>query len=358
MTSKTNEEEFKLSKDLQVLIFQDPIELKLIPGEYNIAIISRVEDIKGHPGQYGQLQITNLRIIWFLQRIPMTNSSIGYNCIIHYRLNNSVQNTIGICETLCLRCKFKDKTFEFIYQAPKAQNSVFRFFETSLKNYQNSILYRDQKLRSSILNEGNLILLSNEQVIIQMNGVSNFSGEVAKIGNIIITNFRFIWFSEIVSNFNVSIPHILLSKLKLSETKRFGKCFFLKLFSNGTRFVYGFTISPEQKLIDFLKSFEKIRLSANNSPILTPLINNNLNINENYLKENNNNFKNEEFLLDNIDPTLYYLSPELNNINNSKFGLIFEKTLGLSIENIINNNSIQDKWNEASNTPLVTLDLL
>ena len=82
----------------------------------------------------------------------------------------------------------------------KSEQSVFRFLEIALKNYDSSPLFREQKLRSSLIKEGNLVLLENEQVMLEMDGIANFSGEVAKVGTAIVTNYRYVWYSEIVSN--------------------------------------------------------------------------------------------------------------------------------------------------------------
>jgi len=354
MNGENQEEDFVITTDSQIMLFTDTNKLKLIPGEFNVAVLSRVEDIKAHIGLFGQFQITNIRLVWFIQKIPYTNASIGYNTIVSYRISDTLQGGSGICETLFLRCKFLGKNYEFIFSASKASQSVFRFFEISLKNYQESTFYREQRLRSAILTENNLILLKNENVMLKVDGVSNFSGDVAKIGNCIVTNLRFIWFSEIVSNFNVSIPLVLLSKNKIIETKRFGKCFFLKVYSYGVKYVYGFTINPEQKLIDFVKAFENIRLSANNKPILTPA----LTITDAPLVIDSipNVTIEEDFSVADSDPSLVYLPAEGSTSSGSQ--IVFDKTIGLSLEALSSNTSLKDKWESASNTPLVAIDEL
>lgn len=347
----------RLTKDNCVQLFQDPKELKLIPGEKSVAILSRVEDVKAHPGQFGQGQITNIRFIWYIQGTPTVNTSIGYHTVVQYKINNFAQNVSGGTETLSIKAKQGAHMFEFIFSVSKANTSIFKFFEIALKNYENSSFYREQRLRSAIFNNGSLRLLQGEQVMLQLDGLSNFSNDVAKIGSATITNMRYVWSSEIVSNFNVSIPLIILPPFKLSESKRFGKCFYLKLYSGGVKFMYGFTLKPEERLIEFLKSAEKIRISAVSKPILTPPIRADMNAGSFEKFVVNKKEVEEEFKIDELDKSLLYL-PYDESAETPLQGITFNKQLGLSIEELPKNTSMTSKWVEASNTPLVAVDEL
>ena len=338
-----------LSKDAQVRMFQDPHEITMIPGETALALVARVEDVKVHPGEYGQLQITNIRLIWFFPRAANVNISIGYRAITSHTISSCVSNGANQTEVLLIRCQEGNKTYEFIFNAAKSEQSVFRFFEMALKNYEASPLLREQKLRSSLIREGNLVLLQDEQVMIHMDGVANFSGEVAKIGTAIVTNYRFVWYSEIVSNFNVSIPLILLPELKVIRSKRFGKCLYLKICSGGSNYMYGFTIQPEEKLVEFTNSLEKIRAGAARMPTLTPP----LKIQSKVVEQPPPIVDEDLELLDN-EPGLRYLP--CDTVAASDAAAVFDKALGLAIEALPEDETISEKWKKASESPLPDLE--
>lgn len=339
-----------IPKDAQVRLFQEPEEIQLIPGETSLALLTRVEDVKVHPGQYGQLQITNIRLIWYLPRMRSVNASIGYRTILNHTVSTSVPNGSAQTELLFIKCKEGTKTFEFIFGVAKSEQSVFRFLEIALKNYDSSPLLREQKLRSSLISEGHLVLLQGEQVMLELDGIANFSGEVAKVGTAIVTNYRYVWYSEIVSNFNVSIPLILLPELHITRSKRYGKSFYLKVNSNGSNYMYGFTLQPEDKLVQFAKSLEKIRQAAARMPVLTPPIA----IQKQVAPPPPVQVEEDLELLDN-DPSLRYLP--CDTVSAGEMGaIVFDKVLGLSIEALPENETISDRWKMASETPLADVD--
>ncbi|KAH0791801.1 bardet-Biedl syndrome 5 protein [Histomonas meleagridis] len=355
MQISPSDDEFEIPKDCQISMYQADEELTKVPGEYIYTLIVRVEDLKAHPGQYGQLQITNIRLIW---RIPHTvnNISIGYKTISNYSIKETVASGDGVTESLTLHCMVGHKVYEFIFCVSKSTPSNFRFFETAYQNYINSTLLREQRLRSSIIKDGKLILLINEQVILRLDGISNFAGLQAKSGTAIVTNLRFIWYSEIVSNFNVSIPLILLPELSTHRSKRFGRALYLKLRSNGDRFMYGFTYQPEEGLVKFTNTFEKVRLAAMRHPMLTPLLKleekvvNTENVNANDVEEDTNVLE--------VDNALMYVPIDLIDDNAEKGKIVFDKTIGLAIEELPKGCTLESRWVEASNTPLVGIDEL
>ena len=109
-----------LPKDFQVRLFQNPIELRLIPGEVIHTLISRVEDSKAHPGQYGQIQITNIRLIWYMPHTSNINISIGYHAIQGARITEGSQVGIGRSESLFIRCRESTQLYEFVFVLQKA----------------------------------------------------------------------------------------------------------------------------------------------------------------------------------------------------------------------------------------------
>jgi hypothetical protein len=337
-------------KDARISLFEDPLTTRLVAGEFSLAIVTRVEDIKVHPGQAGQLQITNIRLIWFLPRSPNVNASIGYRTIQTSSVSNSVQSGASLTEVLFLKCKEGYATYEFIFGAARSDPSVFRFFTIAYENYVNSSVLREQKLRSSIVLDGNVALLPDEQVMLTLDGLSNFAGETAKVGKAIVTNFRFVWYSGIVSNFNVSIPLILLPPLKSTRSARYGRALYLKFNSGHSNFLYGFTISPEEKLKDFTRNFEKIRQAAIRMPRLTPP----LDAKQRVVRVHEIQAE-EDLVIVDPNPAVRYLPCDL--VGRAQGGaVVFDKSLGLAIESLPEGETLSERWRTASTTPLVGID--
>lgn len=71
-------------------------------------------------------------------------------------------------------------------------------------------MYRDIKLRGSLVKDDSLILLPEEMIFEQVNGVWNLSGEQGHLGCLIITNIRVVWFANLANNFNVSLPYLMI----------------------------------------------------------------------------------------------------------------------------------------------------
>ncbi len=75
------------------------------------------------------------------------------------------------------------------------------------RSYESSRLYRDIKLRGSILRDEELITLPLEQIFTKVTGVWNLSAEQGNLGTLYITNVRIVWHANLANNFNVSLPY-------------------------------------------------------------------------------------------------------------------------------------------------------
>jgi Bardet-Biedl syndrome 5 protein len=64
------------------------------------------------------------------------------------------------------------------------------------------------KLRGSIVKDGDLVLLPQEQVFTKINGVWNLSSEQGNLGCFFLTNVRIVWHANLAANFNVSLPYV------------------------------------------------------------------------------------------------------------------------------------------------------
>lgn len=79
--------------------------------------------------------------------------------------------------------------------------------------YVGSKLYRELRLRSSLLQNKQLKMLPNEQIFINIQGVWNLSSDQGNVGTLIITNIRVVWFADINENFNISLPYIQIDSV-------------------------------------------------------------------------------------------------------------------------------------------------
>lgn len=80
--------------------------------------------------------------------------------------------------------------------------------------YSTSKIYRDLKLRSSILTEDKkLIVLPKEEIVSVANGVWNLSSDQGNLGTAIVTNVRVVWYANMNDFFNISIPYIQIASV-------------------------------------------------------------------------------------------------------------------------------------------------
>ena len=145
--------------------------------------------------------------------------------------------------------KFNSR-FEFMFTS-LVKNSP-RLFTTSqavMRAYETSKLYRDLKLRGSVVKDGELILLPGEQVYNKIAGVWNLSSDQGNLGTFFLSNIRLVWHAHLASNFNVSVPYMQIKTIKLRESK-FGKALVLETFTKAGGYILGFKIDSIEKLGD------------------------------------------------------------------------------------------------------------
>ena len=86
--------------------------------------------------------------------------------------------------------------------------------------YSTSKIYRDLKLRSSILTEDKkLKVLPKEEIVSVANGVWNLSSDQGNLGTMIVTNVRVVWYANMNDFFNISIPHIQTASVRNTNRK-------------------------------------------------------------------------------------------------------------------------------------------
>lgn len=71
-------------------------------------------------------------------------------------------------------------------------------------------------MRGSIVKEGELILLPQEELYTRVDGVWNLSSDQGNLGTFFLTNVRIVWHANLAANFNVSLPYMQVVSLLLA----------------------------------------------------------------------------------------------------------------------------------------------
>lgn len=184
-----------------------------------------MEDTKGNNGERGSLIITNLRLIWVSHQNNRINLSIGLGTVISANIKQAKSKLRGSTQALCILAKFSTR-FEFIFTSlVKNSPRMFSTVQSVLRAYETSKLYRDLKLRGSIVKDGELILLPQEQIFSRISGVWNLSSEQGNLGCFFFTNVRIVWHANLATNFNVSLPY-------MQVVRRINKLRSMRIFNN------------------------------------------------------------------------------------------------------------------------------
>lgn len=226
-------------------------------GEFIIDSINSVEDTKGNNGERGSLIVTNLRILWISHASNNINLTIGLNSVVSANIKQAKSKLRGHTQALCILAKFNTK-FEFIFTS-LVMNSprLFTTIQTILRAYESSKLYRDMKLRGSIVKDNELILLPQEQIFSKISGVWNLSSEQGNLGSFFLTNVRLVWHANLASNFNVSLPYLQMRSLRLRESK-FGRALVVETFAKSGGYILGFRVDPQERAVDVFKEIASL----------------------------------------------------------------------------------------------------
>jgi len=117
--------------------------------------------------------------------------SVGYDCITNIEIKQTKSKLRGNVQALYLRTRFRDTRYEFIYTS-LIENSprLFTSFQSTLRSYDSTKLFRDFKIRGAIIQDKELILLPSEQVYHKYSGVWNITTEQGNLGTMYISNIR------------------------------------------------------------------------------------------------------------------------------------------------------------------------
>lgn len=256
-------------QDRELKFDATPDEFRLRPGEFLIDTLDQVEDTKGNNGEVGMLQVTNLRLLWFKHGNEEINLSIGFNCCTALSINMADSKLRGgKIQALFVSAKASTRyEFTFTYLVPESP----RLFTTVLavwKAYDSSRTYRDLKLRSSIVVDGDLALLPGEKVYSRFPGVWNLSNDQGNLGTMYITNVRIAWFANMSENFNVSLPWIQIANIKTKDVTKFGAAFMISTSALAGSYNLGFRCDPESKMKQLVQELLSLHQLYGNDPVL------------------------------------------------------------------------------------------
>lgn len=191
--------------------------------------------------------VTNLRMLWVAHATSKVNLSIGYNTVISITIKKAKSKLRGQTQALCVMGKHNSR-YEFIFTSlVKNSPRLFTTVQAVLRAYQTSKLYRDLKLRGSIVKDNELILLPQEQIYSKVVGVWNLSSDQGNLGTVFLTNVRIVWHANLAANFNVSLPYIQIKGIRLRDSK-FGQALVVETFTRAGGYILGFRVDPDDRL--------------------------------------------------------------------------------------------------------------
>ncbi|CBZ24659.1 conserved hypothetical protein [Leishmania mexicana MHOM/GT/2001/U1103] len=251
--------------------------------EHVYATFHNVEDTKGNNGCPGTLLVTNLRLIWRCKQRPNVNLSIGYYCVHKLTVQEAESKLAGrMTECITLGAKCGASRFQFLFSVahdvggigsrPAASargggaaqldrenrsrrrpskgtvdyQRLYATIRAVWNAYESTRVYRELRVRSAVVQHGNLILLDGENVVSRTSGVSSVSKDEGHLGTFIVTNIRVVWFAA-AEFFNVSVPYLQFVGLR-SQMSKFGQALVIETSRYAGNFVLGFRVDPEEKL--------------------------------------------------------------------------------------------------------------
>eukprot|EP00948_MAST-09A_sp_MAST-9A-sp1_P002907 g2907.t1 len=317
-------------------------DLRKRGGEFQIDSMNSVEDTKGNNGKRGFLIITNLRLIWASHKNASVNLSIGLNNIQSMSVKKTNSKLRGNVQGLYLMTKYNGTRFEFIFTSlVKASPRLFTTSVAVYKAFKSTTLYRELKLRGSIIKDKKLVLLPNERVISILDGIWNLSPEQGNLGTLVITDIRVVWYATLANNFNVSIPYMQMRSLSVRKSPKFDRALVVETRKEAGGYILGFRIDPSSRLMDTFTEIQKLHKIYNRKP--------NFGV-EFYVEDEPSDMKIKHHIEDSvdivdIDDNLHTLAAYYADAAKSGDRLpCLNSTLGLAMEELPPGYSIESLW--------------
>ena len=348
-------------QDHQVLFNCSKSEFIFGNGEETYKTMSNIEDLKGN--EIGTFIFTNLRLIWYNNKDPKINQSIGYDCIENLEKRTSDSMMTGQSNILSINCKVDKSRYELEYRhLSDTKNDPYINLKNILKLYEEGRIYREMKQNTlDILDKDNknLILLKNEKMMETYKNISiNINNEgdainkkVGNTGTLYLTNIRIIWINDKKDNYNLTLPYIQISSVRGENHPSYGISIKIKLTKLYNNFIILFYSSnntmDEQFCEDFRKQIEKF---LKNPIVGISLLKKGDGV-QDKLKEKIKKiadivYGQEEISDKNEDEQagMVYLINEGRNKQNSINDIEFSKELGIACQKLPDNVTINDLW--------------
>lgn len=349
-----------LWQDRQVIFDGSKSEFVFRKGEETYTTMSNIEDMKAN-NELGTFIFSNLRLIWYNNKNPKINQSIGYDCIenIDKKLSDSLMTGQSII--LTINCRSDKSRYELTYRSSaEGHHDPYNNLSNILKLYEEGRLYREMKQNGENIfdkKNGNIILLRDEKLIeknrnifLELNNGSNYDNNY---GTLYKTNIRIIWVSNKNPTFNLSIPWIQTSSIKGEMHSEFGVSVRIKLtriFGNASYLFY----SKEGVITkEFCDNLNKIMYKVLENPKLGQSLRKSEDgeapkdkFKEKLGKIADMVYGQEEIAEKNNDDQagMIYLINEGRNKQNNINNIEFCKELGIACEKLPDKVTISDLW--------------
>ncbi|ETN59012.1 bardet-Biedl syndrome 5 protein [Anopheles darlingi] len=235
-------------------------------GERILDVLDSVEDTKGNSGDTGRILATNLRIVWYSVTSYRFSLSIGYACILTMNTKTVVSKLRGTTQALHILGVGANSRFEFIFTNLLANTKHFASIFDIYRLYQASTVYRELKLRSSVVTAGQLQVLPQEQLFNTISGVWNLSSDQGNLGILIVSNVRLVWYAEMNNSFNISLPYMQIATVRIRESK-YGPALVIQTLETGGSYVLGFRIDPPDRLGEVYKELLSLHSVYTETPV-------------------------------------------------------------------------------------------
>ena len=134
-----------LWQDRQVIFDVSKSEFVFRQGEETYKTMSNIEDLKGN-NDIGTFIFTNLRLIWYNNKNPKKNQSIGYDCIEDLEKKSSDSMLTGQSILLTIFCRSDKNKYELTYRSSSdSGHDPYINLSNILKLYEQGRMYREIK---------------------------------------------------------------------------------------------------------------------------------------------------------------------------------------------------------------------
>ena len=354
-----------LLQSLKIRLNANPGEIFLLPGETKITVVLLVIVNKFYRKLTGTLTITNIRVIWQSQNDKNINIIIPIKYIEYFEEAPSVILNHKQRSEIHIRTKEGSEKNVFMFSLRKPIKKTISLLYKVIQNFNTSTLLREMSLRSAIISNQRLDLLQTEYVLKSFEGLVNIIKRTGKVGVGILTNLRFVWYSTIVENFNISVPLIIIPEVTLVNHTRFQHSFYIRIENNHKTLLFGFTFGKVDVLEDFINSLNRTRETALLQPMLTyPTHGSVSNEDDDIFGSQNNDNDNdtnslmdgneESFQFEDNDPMLQFFDFDKEE-NDPMLPIVYDQSIGLSIEQSSLQTSVSNLWELASKSKFKTL---